>query len=162
MPISTIADAKDLLISRDLNPIRVRDGWEVNGQVLSGPELLQLARQLDSGKTTSKYGNRRVSYDGRTFHSVAECEHYKTLKLQEAAGEISDLECQPRFELLPGFRDWEGKRHHPTFYVADFSYKRNGRIVVEDVKGMKTDAYAIKVKFFLSMYPHVEFHEVSV
>lgn len=155
-PITTLAEAKNLLICRDINPVKVRGGWEIDGQVLSGKELIQLARQLDGGNEPSKYGNRRVEYDGRTFHSVAEMEHYKTLKLQEAAGEISDLECQPRYELLPWFRDRDGTAHQPIFYVADFGFTEQSRSVAVDVKGMETELFKLKSKLFRFHYPHIE------
>jgi hypothetical protein len=162
MPISTLADAKSILINRDINPVRVRDGWEVQGQVLTGKQLVQLARQLDGGDAPSKYGNTRVEYDGRTFHSIAEMEYYKTLRLQEAAGEISDLECQPRFELRPAFRDCHGVKHAPMFYFADFGFKERGRIVAVDIKGARTAVYLLKRDLFLFQYWHIDFREIEV
>lgn len=162
MPISTLADAKDILICRDLNPIRVRDGWEVQGQLLSGKELLQLARQLDGGDAKpSKYGNRKASADGIEFDSTAEMQYYQVLAARQAAGEISELEIQPRFEVIPGFRDMAGKRHAPRHYTPDFQFKEQGRIVVIEVKGFKTEAYILRRTLFLYQYPHLEFREVE-
>lgn len=141
----------------------MRDGWEVQGQLFSGKELLQLARHLDGGDVKpSKYGNKRVEYDGHTFDSIAEMEYYKVLKLQEAASEISDLELQPRFELRPAFRDATGRRHAPMFYVADFGFKERGRLVAVDIKGARTAVYLLKRDLFLFHFPHIEFREIDV
>lgn len=39
-------------------------------------------------------------------------------------------------------------------YIADFTYRENGQLVVEDVKSdaTRTDAYKIKKKLMLSVY----------
>ena len=37
-------------------------------------------------------------------------------------------------------------------YVADFTYHENGDLVVEDAKGVKTEAYRIKKKLMLKEY----------
>jgi len=56
-------------------------------------------------------------------------------------GLISDLEEQVKFELVP---KQEGER--AVTYTADFRYKENGQVVVEDSKGMKTQQYVIRRK----------------
>jgi hypothetical protein len=90
----------------------------------------------------SKYGNRRTEVDGITFASAKEAKRYGELKLLERAGQITSLTLQPRFPLKVA-----GKL--VTTYVADFSYlERDGRVVVEDAKGFKTDVYKIKAKLF--------------
>lgn len=61
---------------------------------------------------------------------IAELRDYQLLAARQAAGEISDLELQPRFEVIPGFRDMAGRRHAPRHYTADFAYRESGRIVV--------------------------------
>ena len=63
------------------------------------------------------------------FHSKAEARRFAELELMRKTGIITDLECQPRFELRA-----DGGRKVGT-YVADFRYKENGETVVEDVKG---------------------------
>ena len=40
----------------------------------------------------------------------------------------------------------------PCYYIADFVYTENGATVVEDTKGVKTDAYKIKKKLLLERY----------
>ena len=108
-------------------------------------------RQLVSRR---KYGNRKTTIDGITFDSKREAARYRQLKALEQAGEIADLELQPRFVLLDTFTDSHGKRHQAITYVADFQYTEGGRIVVEDAKGVETAVFKIKRKLFLSRYPH--------
>ena len=44
-------------------------------------------------------------------------------------------------------------------YKADFSYKENNLFVVEDVKGVLTPTYKLKIKMFLNKFDGV-FREV--
>ena len=83
----------------------------------------------------SKYHNKKVQIDMYVFDSIAESKRYKELVLLQRAGEISNLELQPRFLLQDGFVK-DGKRYRKIEYVADFMYvdKENKKTVVEDVK----------------------------
>ena len=93
----------------------------------------------------NKYGARRVKApDGQVFDSTAEYYRWGMLKLLERAGKISDLKRQVSFELIP---KQEGER--ACTYVADFTYIEDGKLVVEDCKGFKTDVYKIKKKLML-------------
>lgn len=91
-----------------------------------------------------KYNARKTVVDGITFDSKKEARRYSELKLMEKAGEIYDLELQPRFLLQDKFR-YKGKPFRKVEYVADFRYTdKTGAIVVEDVKGYKTETYNLK------------------
>lgn len=73
------------------------------------------------------------------------------LALQEA-GEISDLQCQPRFALVVN-------NQHITNFRPDFLYRRpNGVDQVEEVKGMIMEDYRLRMLLFKALYPqfHVE------
>ena len=101
----------------------------------------------------SKYNNKKIEVDGITFDSRREANRYKALKLLEKAGEISNIERQKRFELIPKQTDAKGITVRACCYVADFVYTdKEGRQIVEDVKGMRTDVYKIKKK--LMLYVH--------
>lgn len=101
----------------------------------------------------SKYNAKKKVVDGHTFDSKREAERYCELKLFVRAGEIRDLELQPRFLLQDKFVDKQGNKHRKIEYVADFLYiDKQGRNVVEDVKGVLTDVYKIKKKIFLKKY----------
>ncbi len=105
-------------------------------------------------KTKSKYGNRKVEYDGEVFDSQAEARYYQELKLRERAEEILFFRLQPRYRLQDGFEK-NGKRHRPIDYIADFEiHHKNGEIEVVDVKGFKTEVFKIKQKMFERKYPH--------
>ena len=97
----------------------------------------------------SKYGNVKVEVDGHKFDSKAEGARYWDLKQLERAGEIADLELQPKFPLLVhGIRVAE--------YRADFRYRdADGAIVVEDVKSeitRKKEVYRLKKKMVQAQY----------
>lgn len=99
----------------------------------------------------SKYHAKRTSVDGIVFDSKREADRYLVLKGMEEDGTIEDLRRQVRYELVPAF-DVDGKHYRPVFYVADFVYMEDGKEVVEDVKGMRTDTYRLKSKLFARRY----------
>ena len=80
----------------------------------------------------------------------------------ELAGEISDLSTQVKFVLIPTQRDpITGKiLERECSYIADFVYTvpqeaqetTKSTIVVEDVKGYRTDVYRIKKKLMLQRF----------
>lgn len=115
----------------------------------------ELVRSLNS-KPKSKYKAEKTEVDGMTFDSKKESVRYKELAVLEQAGEISELDTQVKFELIPAQRDSNGKViERAITYVADFTYyDRNGQYHVEDVKGYKKgQAYALfRLKKKLLMY----------
>lgn len=103
----------------------------------------------------NKYRNKKVIVDGKEFDSKKEGNRYKELILLERAGEISNLELQPRFLLQDSFKK-NGRTFRKIEYVADFKYIENGKTIVEDVKGMQTDVFKLKHKIFEKVYPDLE------
>ena len=110
-----------------------------------------------------KYNNKKITRNGITFDSKKEARRYGELLLLERAGEITDLQRQVEFVLIPTQRDPDiiGVRggvkkgraiELPVKYVADFVYKENDKIVVEDTKGFKTKDYIIKRKLMLYIH----------
>ena len=102
----------------------------------------------------SKYNARKTIIDGIKFDSKKEAGRYKELKLLERAGEIKNLQLQPRFTLQESFI-YQGKTERKITYIADFMYEeKNGEVVVEDVKSeiTKTPLYRVKRKLFLKRY----------
>lgn len=91
---------------------------------------------------------RKVTYYGITFDSRVEGERYLVLRGLEIEGKISDLKCQPVFKLstdngpILGLNG-KGKQR---VYTADFSYMRDGKLIVEDVKPRKKATYKNKLK----------------
>lgn len=109
----------------------------------------------------SKYHSRKTTVDGITFDSRAEAARYSELKLLEKGGYISDLVLQPEYELIPAFKK-NGKTYRKTVYKADFSYYDflTNKVIVEDVKGVKTPAYKLKKKLFEYRYKDLEILEI--
>lgn len=102
----------------------------------------------------SKYHAKKTCVDGIVFDSKREADRYLVLKSMEEDGAIEDLHRQVRYELVPAF-NVDGKHYRPVYYVADFVYVEDGKEVVEDVKGMRTDVYRLKSKLFARRYGKV-------
>lgn len=111
----------------------------------------------------NKYHAKKIVVDGMVFDSKKEARQYAFLKCLENAGEISDLQRQVEFLLIPEQRepDTIGARggvhrgkllERKVTYVADFTYMRDGEYVVEDAKGMKTKDYTLKRKLMLHIH----------
>ncbi len=101
---------------------------------------------VEESPRPSKYHNERVMVDGINFASKKEASHYRKLKLLQQAGEVEWFIMQVPFRLTGGVR-----------YVADFVVKwKDGRVSVQDAKGMKTDVYRIKAKQMKELYQEVE------
>jgi hypothetical protein len=95
----------------------------------------------------SKYHNTKTTVDGIAFDSKKEAARHGELQLLAKAGAIQDLRLQMPFELIP---KQAGER--AVRYIADFVYMENGKMIVEDVKGVKTDVYKIKKKLMLAVH----------
>lgn len=92
-----------------------------------------------------KYRNKPVVIDNIRFSSTAEGTRYNELKWRKSAGEIRGLRLQPKYDLhVNGVLIGR--------YVPDFDYYENDKLVVEDVKGFKTDLYSWKKKHFEAEY----------
>ena len=117
----------------------------------------------------SKYGNRKTrTSDGILHDSQKEANRWCELRLLERAGKITDLQRQVEYELIPNqYEAYErysksGKRlkdgikliERRCCYVADFVYHiaEDGKLVVEDTKGVKTKDYLIKRKLMLFVH----------
>lgn len=107
-----------------------------------------------------KYGNKPVvTIDGERFDSKAEARRCGELLLLQRAGAIRELRRQVRFLLIPSQRDSAGTIVREVSYVADFVYEEHvpghllrWDLVVEDVKGVRTEAYRIKRKLMLQVH----------
>ena len=103
----------------------------------------------------SKYGARKVTFDGKTFDSQKEAQRYAELRYMQMGKLISGLDCQVKYELIPNQKDENGKViERAVSYIADFVYTdlKTGEQIVEDTKGHKTKDYIIKRK--LMLYVH--------
>lgn len=103
----------------------------------------------------SKYFNKKTQVGMYVFDSIAESKRYKELALLEQVGQIKGLKLQPKFLLQEGFKK-NGKTYRKIEYIADFMYIENGKVIIEDVKGMETDVFKLKRKLFEYKYPDFE------
>lgn len=104
-----------------------------------------------------KYHSKKVIVDGIEFHSKKEGNRYLQLKKLQDEGIISDLKLQVPFILIEPFV-LNKKRYRKMEYIADFVYTRDGKQIVEDTKGYRTDVYKIKKKLMAYLY-HIEIKE---
>ena len=117
----------------------------------------------ENTKKAPKYKNKEVFIDGIKFVSTKEGDRYLYLKECEAMGWITDLELQPKIELIPAVREdyvvhlkTKDKIKTRTLqlainYVGDFRYRKDGEEIIEDVKGHPstvTKEFELKNKLF--------------
>lgn len=116
----------------------------------------------------TKYRSKKVTVDGICFDSKKEYRRYCELKMLEKAGEISNLQRQVKYVLIPAQREPDtvgpkggvkkGKLiERECSYMADYTYiDSNGKLHVEDIKGYKGGgAYTVfSIKRKLMLYIH--------
>ena len=99
-----------------------------------------------------KYNNTKTIVNDITFDSKREAKRYNELKLLERCNIISDLQLQVSYVLIPAQKG--GLRNELALkYIADFVYFDNelNKIIIEDVKGVKTPIYIAKRKMMKSL-----------
>ena len=99
------------------------------------------------GPKGNKYSAQRIWSElcKRTFDSKAEARRGEELHLLQLAGQINGLEYQPKWVLC------EDKGHKAS-YSADFKYTQDGVQMIEDVKGMDTEASRVRRAWLWSKY----------
>jgi hypothetical protein len=101
----------------------------------------------------NKFGAKKTEVGGIKFDSKAEARRYQALLMLEKAGHIAGLTCQVPFVLAPSVKFEGAKRAKPAMrYIADFVYSENGKIVVEDVKGVITPLFQAKRHWLKAMH----------
>lgn len=110
------------------------------------------AAQFQQQPKRHKYRAVPVVIDGTRFASKAEGARYQKLRLLERNGFISELVCQPSYDLVVN-------TVKVGVYRADFRYLQDGRMTVEDVKGLATPVYKLKKRIVEALY-NIEIIEV--
>lgn len=105
-----------------------------------------------------KFKNKKMITAEGVFDSKFEWEYWLELKEREARGEISNLQRQVSFELIPRQSAMvevqlktktklkEVFYEHPVYYIADFVFDEGGEQKIIDTKGFRTPDYIIKRK----------------
>lgn len=117
--------------------------------------------------SNSKYGNKKVEYQGITFDSKKELQRYMVLLDAQRNGKITDLQRQVKFELIPAITE-DYVEHLKTkdkvktrtvqlaiTYTCDFTYRKDNKLIIEDVKASKTmltKEYQLKKKMMLAIH----------
>lgn len=155
---------------RKLAEIEARQG-QSRAKSGGGEAKCGIALQGQSGakqcgaKHSNKYHAKKVTLtlnDGteHTFDSKHEAEVYQDLSLRERAGEISNLQLQVPYELIPKQKAPSGKTYRNCRYIADFAFNDSeGKPQVWDAKGFRTKEYQIKKKLMLHQWG-IEIQEV--
>lgn len=112
----------------------------------------------------SKFGNEPTMVNGERIDSKLEAKRYQELLLMQRAGQITGLQRQVKYLIIPEHREPDiigprgGRKpgkiiEKARYYVADFVYyDTDGELVVEDAKGFKTDVYKLKKALMLDRY----------
>ena len=109
-----------------------------------------------SNKKFNKFRAKKTVVDGIRFDSKKEGHRYLELKALLRIGAITDLEVQPKIDLIVN-----GKKI--GFYRGDFRYNTSqGETVLEDVKSpiTKTPVYKLKKKILETYDPPVKITEI--
>ena len=118
---------------------------------------------------SSKYHSKKTPCNhGHVHDSRTEAYRCNVLHQLQQMKKISGLETQKKYVLIPaqrakgeGFYTKGKNKGKPKqgkviekecAYYADFVYYKDGELIVEDVKGVKTEAYKIKKKLMLERY----------
>ena len=110
--------------------------------------MFKSAGIIPEPEKVSKYKAEKVEILGIKFDSKREAKRYFELRLLEQAGEISNLQRQVKYILIPAQMEFyigkTGQKkagkvlERECSYRADFSYiDKQGQKIVEDVKGYK-------------------------
>ena len=91
--------------------------------------LIGVIRMAWNRHSDNKYGSKKIEVDGIVFDSKKEAKRYSELLLLEKAGEISDLQRQVKYVLIPAqYAEVNGKRkciERECVYISDFTYIEN-------------------------------------
>ena len=131
-----------------------------SGRLSRRAERLAWTRFVEGGpdKTpTNKYNAVKTTANDVIYDSGEEAKRALELQWLVKLGEITDLQRQVKYLLIPK-QDCE----RAAVYKADFVYRdKNGNLVVEDTKGCRTQAYILKRKLMLWVH-NIRVREVGL
>jgi hypothetical protein len=98
-------------------------------------------------RNQNKYNAKKTEYGGVLYDSKREAEYAMELDWLKKAGQVLSWERQ-----VPYVMEVNGKKI--CKYTVDFlvTYK-DGTVIAEEVKGMRTAAFNLKWKLFEALYP---------
>lgn len=114
-------------------------------------DITRLLKPYKAKTGKSKYRNKKCVLCGISFDSKLEAQRWLLLQDMQKQGKICGLELQKAFQIGGGRK-----------YLADFYYKLpDGQEVVEDVKGIETAVFRLKLALFSEKYPNIKFYLVK-
>ncbi len=124
------------------------------------PQAMQDKITGKKPKRTNKYNAQKTTVampNGSmyTFDSKHEAERFGELHLMERAGAIHNLQLQRSFTLQESYITSNGATVGKITYKADFTYWKNGQMIVEDAKSpatRKDKQYILKKKLMADRY----------
>lgn len=119
-------------------------------------EYRAILNDPEPGKKNKFSAIKTIASDGTKCDSKAEARRWENLLLMQRAGEISELQAHPAWNI-------EINGYHVTRYTADASYIDHGILVVEDVKSKPTRKkvdYIIRKKLMYALFK-IEIKEVE-
>jgi len=123
--------------------IQMNEGGSVDFTMPDAKDPLYQGHEV-AAPAPNKFRNIITEIDGIKFRSKLEGTRYLQLKMMLNAGLIHELKMQVPFDL-------QVNGIHITRYIADFvvTYP-DGTVVVEDTKGVETEAFRIKKNLMLA------------
>ena len=120
-------------------------------------QLMKLTGGTSPGGSRAKRGKGKNKFNAQKtggYDSKKEYRRACLLKALARSGEISDLREQVKYVLIPTQRDSSGLLiEKECSYYADFVYRdKDGNLVVEDTKGVRTSEYRLKKKLMLQVH----------
>lgn len=107
-------------------------------------------RSAKNAPRRSKYNNTKAVCGALKFDSKKERERFLQLMQLQNEGRITNLHLQQTFTLREAYTLPSGERVRGTTYKADFTYyDADGKLIIEDVKGVRTDVYKLKRKMMI-------------
>ena len=115
------------------------------------------------GRRGNKY-RAKVSgcQHGHAHDSIREATRCNQLHLLVRAGLISDLVIQPQFWFSINGVQVKHPNGRRVGFKPDFGYTEvaDGREVIEDAKGVRTEAYVLRSSIFCALFPQYDYREV--
>ena len=111
----------------------------------------------------NKYGAKKTGcLHGHTHDSAREAKRCNELHLLQMAGKIAGLRTQPEYWFVLDGKELKHPNGRRCGLKPDFDYLDNdtGRLIAEDSKGMRTEAFVLRAALFRHCFPDIELREV--
>lgn len=96
----------------------------------------------------TKYNVSKIAVEGIVYDSKAEAKRHHELSLLERAGKIEALHYHG---LL--FRLGRSDKGRTISYTPDFTYLEDGRLIAEEVKGVRVRDWPVRAALFKERFP---------